>query len=107
MTDRERTMIEAYIPSPRDKTLKQGVEYYVMGLDNKVYKVHICEILPNDDTTEYGCYTDKGRHIKSYRKHEGWHMCDLYDNKQDCKNLTHGAYEYWEELRKIQEQICG
>lgn len=34
----------------------------------------------------------------------GVRMGDLYDNKQDCKDQTHGAMHEWEALRKLQRE---
>lgn len=36
MTDREKLMIEAYIPSPRDESL-EDFEYYVKADNGRIY----------------------------------------------------------------------
>ena len=96
-------MVESYIPSPKDDTLGD-FEYYVKKNEN-VYRVEIVGILPFDDETRYTVVTSsKRKPVRSWRKHGEFSMCELYDNKQDCKWETHPAYNYWEKLRQIQEE---
>lgn len=33
----------------------------------------------------------------------GFPMSELYDNKEDCKNMTHVGCNFWEELRQLEE----
>ena len=104
MTEREKQLIEAYIPSPKDTSL--GVfEYYAQDSSGRVQKVEIVDILPYRETTYYGIVqVNTRKHIKGWREYEAFAMGDLYDNKEDCKNDTHLGYDYWENLRKIQER---
>ena len=104
MTDRQKQLIAAYLPNPRDPDLGED-EYYVEDTAGKVRKVMIREILPHGDYTTYGCYeVSTGRRIDA-----GWgsvwvgfYMHNLYDNKQDCRDHAHAFYDDWEELRRIQ-----
>lgn len=106
MTERQRQLIAAYLPHPRDPELRFN-EYYVRDTADRVRKVEIRDILPCDDETTYGVYeVSSGRRIDAgygspwigFRKHT------LYDNKEDCKDQAHLLYNGWEELRKLQEE---
>jgi len=106
MTERQRQMIEDYIPNPRDESLGFNEYYYLQYTSSggeRVIKVRVHEILPHDDHMEYGVYTKSGRidvgdPFRGVRKH------DLYDNKEDCRNQTHLMWDDWEELRALQER---
>ena len=106
MTERQKQMIEAYIPHPRDATLGFN-EYYVKDTAERIRKVFIRDILPHDFETTYGVYeVSSGRRIDAGWGNEfvGFPMRSLYDNKQDCKDDTHLIYNDWEALRKLQEE---
>lgn len=45
MTDRERQMIESYLPHPRDPQLGQD-EYYVLDAAGRVQHVRLTDIFP-------------------------------------------------------------
>ena len=108
MTDRQKQMIESYLPHPKDETLKEN-EYYVLDTADRVRKVYIRSIFCHSGDREdtYDCYeVSTGRRIDA-----GWddiwigfRRGELYDNKQDCKDRTHSMYAYWEELRKVQDE---
>lgn len=105
MTDREKRLIEEYIPSPRDQEL--GLfQYYVQDLSDRVQKVEITNICPwlDAETTYNVVQVDTRKRVKGWRKCETFAMSDLYDNKQDCRNRTHSCYSYWERLREIQQK---
>jgi len=112
MTDRERQLIEAYLPHPRDPEL-EFAEYYVLDAKEHVVKAHVCQIaaLGTDEETAYQLRTENGRLI------HGIHECapdilggswytksSLYDNRQDCRDDTHLLYDNWERLRRLQEE---
>lgn len=106
MTDRERQLIEAYLPHPRDPELRDG-EYYVKDSAFRVRKVWIRDILPHDDTLTYGVYeVSTGNRIDAGYCSEwiGHRMGALYDNRQDCKDWTHEMYDGWEHLRALQQK---
>ena len=106
MTDRQKQMIETYLPSPPDPELGFN-EYYVLDKADRVRKVHMREILPNGDDTTYGVYeVSSGRRIDAGWDSEfiGFRMSALYDNKQDCRDQTHMMYDGWENLRRLQEE---
>ena len=105
MTDREKQLIEAYIPSPRDTTLGD-FEYYAQDTSGRIQKVEITDILPTaNGETLYGVVqANSRRRVKGWRDYDAFSMSDLYDNKQDCKDDTHLGYNYWERLREIQRK---
>lgn len=108
MTDREKELVAAYIPSPRDTTLGD-FEYYVEDLSGRIQRVEITDILsPLDDETIYLVVQSNTRkRVKGWQKYDGFTMGYLYDNKQDCKDGTHNCYSYWERLREIQQREAG
>lgn len=55
MTEREKQLIEAYLPSPRDASLDWD-EYYCEGMGGRVYKVHIVELCPCGNEMHYSVY---------------------------------------------------
>lgn len=109
MTDRERQLIEAYIPSPPDPELEFG-EYYLLYYGKngeRVRKVYATGIFPHEEGTEYDVYDcrTKARVDSGWNdRFRGWRMRDLYDNKTDCKDQSHYMYDAWEDLRKIQKK---
>lgn len=104
MTDREKQLIEAYIPSPKDTTLKD-FEYYVKDSNYRVQKVEITDMLPFGETMLYRVVqVDTRKQVKNFRKYDAFAMCDMYDNKTDCRDCTHSCYSYWERLREIQQE---
>ena len=54
MTEREKELIEAYIPSPRDTALGD-FQYYAQDLSGRIQKVEITDICPraNGETVYY------------------------------------------------------
>lgn len=106
MTERQKQLIAAYLPHPRDPELEDG-EYYVMDTAWKVRRVFIGDILPKDDYTTYGVYeSSTGRRIDAGYGSPwiGFRKGSMYDNKQDCKDMTHCMYDYWEHLRELQKE---
>lgn len=108
MTEMQKKQIEAYIPHPRDTTLEDG-EYYWMDAADRVQRVRVRDIMPGgiDESETYGCvYVSTGRHVLDYMGQYGKvHKGDLYDNKEDCRDRTHAAVEWWERLRESQEEM--
>ena len=108
MTEREKQMIEAYIPSPPDPTLRDQ-EYYFKQ-NGRVIRVFALDVLPLHDGTEYGLYQERGtglRWVDGYGlgdRMRGARRHDLYDNKEDCRNDTHMVYDDWEYLREAQKR---
>lgn len=110
MTDRQRQMIEAYIPGEPDPTLDFG-EYYMLDSADRVIRVRAYSIATGDNEAEirevitagarpHPVYNASGE----YSRLPGWYyMRALYDNKQDCRDQTHMIYDGWERLRDIQE----
>lgn len=106
MTDREKMMIEAYIPSPPDETLGFE-EFYVRDTADRVRRVHVVSILPHDDRLTYGVVeVGTGRRIDAGWSSDfiGFERGKLYDNKDDCRSYTHDWFDGWEQLRKIQRE---
>lgn len=106
MTDRELQMIETYLPHPRDPELDQD-EYYVLDTAGRVQHVRLTDIYPGrpGEEAEYGVrrVSDNMR-IGIGIPFRGFPMFDLYDNRQDCKDRTHGCYSNWEHLRLLQRE---
>lgn len=106
MTDRERKMIDWYIPHPRDPALEEGQYYFNQG--SRIIKVFPLDVLPHDSGDEYGCYQRRGGQLcwvdtAGYgQPWRGCHKADLYDNKLDCQHRTHAVNDKWEDLRRIQ-----
>lgn len=106
MTEREKLMVETYLPNRRDPNLPEG-EYYILDNNERIQQVYISNIYPDmeHDSTTYGVILSKTG--KRYRGGSGYdgsvHMYDLYDNKEDCRNWAHGVYDGWEQLRALQE----
>ena len=98
-----RKKIEAYIPSPRDPELKFN-EYYINDSGGRVQKGRVTDIigLAGDEKPRYILRNNRGR-IKGPWKYDSFLKAEMYDNAEDCKARTHGACDYWEQLRKIQE----
>lgn len=104
MTDRERQLIEAYIPHPRDASL-DDFDYYVKDVVGRIFKVHIVGIYPHlDDDTHYSVYTDNGKRITDFTSDSNFPMRHMYDNKQNCKDETHNWFNNWEKLRELQRE---
>lgn len=106
MTERQRQMIEAYIPSPPDETLGFE-EFYVRDTADRVRRVRVVHILPHDDRNTYGVFEiATGRRVDAGWGSEfiGFNRGELYDNKDDCRNFTHKWFDGWEQLRKIQRE---
>ena len=107
MDDRTRRMIEAYIPSAPDPSLRACEYYYLQG--NRVIRVWVHDILPYRDGTEYGIYQERAGHLVRIDAGygdplRGVRMGYLYDNKEDCRDQTHSWYDNWESLRFIQRK---
>ena len=61
--EKTRKQIEAYIPSPRDKSLRPYCDYYV-NQNGRVKLGHVCELFETDDGDDLvGLVDDRGRQI--------------------------------------------
>lgn len=109
MTDRERQLIEAYLPHPRDPELDE-LDYYVEDARGRAVTVHIERIAySRDDRTIYQVRTESGRLVHGCWESEpdlmggGWYAkAHLYDNREDCLHCEHSMYDNWEALRDLQ-----
>lgn len=111
MTDRQRQMIEAYIPREPDPTL-DFAEYYMTDAADRVIRVLASSIAYTSDDREireviaigkrpHPVYGGRGE----YGRNPGWYYVRaLYDNKQDCREDTHWMYDDWERLRYLQQE---
>lgn len=113
MTDRERQMIEAYLPNPPDPELGDPYfNYYVMDNRQRVVKVRAANIAWDKYGEEiYQVFTPSGKLVHGDWETDtetfggGWfHKSALYDNKQDCRDNTHSCWNDWEWLRDIQRK---
>lgn len=106
LTDRQKQMIEAYLPHQRDKSLGFG-EYYARDVSGRVYKVFIRDINPSmrENGSLYGVlYDGSGKKFDAGFGYGRTHKYELYDNREDCRDQTHPCYDGWEELRQAQER---
>ena len=111
MTDRQKQMIEGYLPHPRDPEL-DPLDYYVEDMLGRAVHVYIGQIAVNSyGTTIYQVRTESGRLVHGPYETDselfggGWYtMGSLYDNKEDCVHSAHSMYDRWEELREIQRE---
>lgn len=110
MTDRERRMIEGYIPNPRDPEL-DTFEYYMLDSADRVIKVRVTGIASHDERSIYHVVRENGQGVYNasgmvgFGFYEGWYyMSALYDNKEDCRHQEHLMYDHWERLRELQQK---
>lgn len=102
--EKTRKQIETYIPSPRDKSLRPGCDYYV-NINGRVYLGHLCDTFPaDDDSNTYGLANDRGIYFRGLWDFDSFRKGEMYDNKIDCRNRTHDMVDDWERLREIQEK---
>ena len=104
LTEREKQLIAAYIPSPPDPELGFN-EYYILDDYDRVQKVYICDINPGpcNEGLVYGVrYSATGNRFGG-DDYGQTPMYRLYDNKTDCRNRTH-VIDYWEDLRRKQQE---
>lgn len=111
MTEQERLrlQIETYIPGEPDPDLELG-EYYMQDSAGRVIRVYAQDIAWDQDgeirrpfrvSNGKGVYNASCEAIGS----PGWYyLAALYDNKEDCKYQTHSWCNWWEKLRKIQQE---
>lgn len=100
--EQTRKKIEAYIPSPRDRSLGFG-EYYV-NQNGRVRRGRVRGTYMADDGEDlFGLVDERGRRIHGLWDFDSFRQSELYDNETDCRNQTHGAYDDWEVLRAAQE----
>lgn len=105
MTERQRQMIEGYIPNPRDPELGDD-DFYILDPYDRVQKVYITDINPGrmNEGVRYGVrYSSTGKKYGG-SDYGNTYMSQLYDNKEDCRNQTHMLFEGWEELRELQRK---
>ena len=105
MTDRQRELIRAYLPSPRDPELGDD-EYYVKDTAGRIHRVYIRNIYPRGDRNTYDCFevnTDRRIDAGYGSEWVGFYKRNMYDNKQDCRDDAHYMCDDWEHLRTIQE----
>lgn len=110
MTDRQRKMIEGYLPTPRDPELDE-CDYYVLDMADRVQRVHIVNIGYSGKHAIHQVITDRGHLVHGpYEEMPdllggGWYrMAALYDNKPDCRASEHSMYDDWEQLRELQRK---
>ena len=98
-----RKKIETYIPSSRDTALRPYCDYYV-NVNSRVKLGHVRGIFMSDDGEDLlELVDDRGRRIIGLWEFDSFRRNELYDNKEDCRNQTHGAFCDWEQLREMQE----
>ena len=111
ITDHQRKLIEGYLPNPRDPDL-DPFDYYVLDIRDRPVKVHIVNIAADKyGETIVQVFTDTGRMVHGCYETDSelmggswYHMGALYDNREDCRACVHSQCNYWEELRKLQQE---
>ena len=79
-----------------DTTLDRD-EYYVEDINGKIQQGRITDIY--SDRYGNGLYilrNGRGKINSGYDDLGGFRKYHLYDNKEDCKNLAHYAFDGWE-----------
>lgn len=105
MTEREKQMIETYLPHPRDPELEK-CEYYVLDQAGRVQRVEMTDILSHFDGEDELVVVQAGtrKKVTGWMEFGGFPVSDLYDNREDCRDRTHTGIAYWERLRKAEEE---
>ena len=111
MTDRERLMIQEYLPNPPDPTLGFEEFYYRQSTmkGEQVIKVQVRAIFPAEEGLEYEIFQIYGNDLRWVdvgwgNRNRGCRRSELYDNKEDCRNQTHSWFDNWEALRELQQK---
>ena len=108
--ERTQREIDYYLPNPPDPDLGENEFYWLQeGMTSRVIRVFALDIMPKRYGVEYGIYQKRGgRLVKLDTGYgdpfKGVPMCDLYDNKIDCKNHEHNTCDNWQHLREIQRK---
>ena len=98
-------LIETYIPHKRDESLQED-EYYVLTANGTVQKGVVRDLAFNARGEDlFRLWNGRGV-IHCWASDNMGYVTKrhLYDNKQDCKDNTHFAYDDWERLRALQIQ---
>lgn len=103
MTEIEKELIETYIPHKRDKNLEE-YEYYILTANDTVQKGVVRDIAFNARGEDLFCLWNGRGVVRSWASNNMGYVTKrhLYDNKQDCKDQTHFAYDDWEKLRELE-----
>lgn len=105
MTENEKNLIETYIPHKRDESLQED-EYYVLTANGTVQKGIVRDVAFNARGEDlFRLWNGRGV-VHCWASDNMGYVTKrhLYDNKQDCKDNTHFAYDDWERLRALQSQ---
>ena len=79
-----------------DTTLYRD-EYYAEDINGKIKRGIMTDIYSDEHGNALYILRNRTGKINSgYDNYGGFRMYHLYDNKEDCKNLVHYAYDFWE-----------
>ena len=79
-----------------DTTLYRD-EYYVEDINGKIQRGRITDIYYDKFGNDlYILHNGRGKINSGNDDFGGFHKYHLYDNKEDCKNLAHYAFDEWE-----------
>ena len=79
-----------------DTTLDRD-EYYVEDINGKIQRGRITDLYSDRyGNVLYILCNGRGKINSGYGDFGGFRKYHLYDNKEDCKNLTHYATDEWE-----------
>ena len=78
MTEREKELVEAYIPSPRDTALGD-FQYYAKDSSGRIQKVEITDILPRaeGETVYLVVQADTRKRVKGWREYDSFAMSEM------------------------------
>jgi len=97
-----------YLPHGRDPALGED-EYYVLNNADEVRKVRLAALVRRAGYPRPVCETvglKSGDLFVNKLAPDGcFRFGQLYDNAEDCRDRTHDEYDYWERLRRMQEDI--
>ena len=102
LTEREQELIETYIPHERDKNLDED-EYYVLTANNTIQKGVVRDLAFNARGDDLYRLWNKRGIVHCWASDNMGYVTKrhMYDNKQDCEDQTHFAYDDWEKLREL------
>lgn len=78
--EKTRRQIEAYIPSPRDKSL--GFNEYYVNQNGRVKRGRVCDLFETDDGDDLiGLVDDRGQQIHGLWEFDSFRPCEFCDGK--------------------------
>ena len=96
-----------YLPHGRDPSLGED-EYYVLNNADEVRRVRLAALVRREwyprPVAEMVGLKSGDRFINMLEPDGCFRYGQLYDNAEDCAARTHDDYDFWERLRKLQQE---